>query len=183
VNQHDRWSILRAGQRQVRSYSVGVDELVPDTGQIQRNVRRWQDGDMRKRWTAAGMLQAEQQFRRITGYSDLAKLVIAIEQRHLLLQSQTGTTPTPVSPLPSDPQPSRTITELPRRSGQPPAALTREGSRAAGVWMRSRLRLRAAKNMVAGPCGSPDDPRSLSGCLVVLATSLLTNRRRDGRAA
>jgi hypothetical protein len=28
----------------------------------QRNVKRWQDGDMRKRWTAAGMLVAEQQF-------------------------------------------------------------------------------------------------------------------------
>ena len=41
----------------------------------QRNVKRWQDGDMRKRWTAAGMLVAEQQFRRIIGYRDLAKLV------------------------------------------------------------------------------------------------------------
>ena len=50
----------------------------------QRNVKRWQDGDMRKRWTAAGMLVAEQQFRRIIGYRDLAKLVIAIE-RHALL--------------------------------------------------------------------------------------------------
>lgn len=49
----------------------------------QRNVKRWQDGDMRKRWTAAGMLVAEQQFRRIIGYSDLAKLVIAIE-RHAI---------------------------------------------------------------------------------------------------
>jgi putative transposase len=41
----------------------------------QRNVKRWQDGDMRKRWTTAGMLVAEQQFRRIIGYRDLAKLV------------------------------------------------------------------------------------------------------------
>ncbi len=49
----------------------------------QRNVKRWQDGDMRKRWTAAGMLVAEQQFRRIIGYRDLAKLVIAVE-RHAL---------------------------------------------------------------------------------------------------
>jgi putative transposase len=49
----------------------------------QRNVKRWQDGDMRKRWTAAGMLVAEQQFRRIIGYRDLAKLVIAVE-RHTL---------------------------------------------------------------------------------------------------
>jgi hypothetical protein len=39
---------------------------------------------MRKRWTAAGMLVAEQQFRRIIGYRDLAKLVIAIE-RHTIL--------------------------------------------------------------------------------------------------
>ena len=47
-------------------------ELVRHT---QRDVKRWQDADMRKRWTAAGMLQAEQQFPRIMGYSDLAKLV------------------------------------------------------------------------------------------------------------
>ena len=46
----------------------------------QRNVKRWRDGDMRKRWTAAGMLVAEQQFRRIIGYRDLAKLIIAIER-------------------------------------------------------------------------------------------------------
>ncbi len=46
----------------------------------QRNVKRWRDGDMRKRWTAAGMLVAEQQFRRIIGYRHLAKLVIAIER-------------------------------------------------------------------------------------------------------
>ena len=51
----------------------------------QRNVKRWQDGDMRKRWTAAGMLQAERQFRRIVGYRDLAKLVIAIERNAILV--------------------------------------------------------------------------------------------------
>ncbi len=50
----------------------------------QRNVKHWKDGDMRKRWTAAGMLVAEQQFRRIIGYRDLAKLVIAVE-RHAIL--------------------------------------------------------------------------------------------------
>jgi hypothetical protein len=49
----------------------------------QRNIKRWQGGDMRKRWTAAGMLVAEQQFRRIIGYRDLATLVIAVE-RHAL---------------------------------------------------------------------------------------------------
>ena len=56
---------------------------------LQRNVKRWRDGDMRKRWTAAGMLVAEQQFRRIIGYRDLAKLVIAVE-RHAILAAATN---------------------------------------------------------------------------------------------
>jgi hypothetical protein len=46
-------------------------------------VKRRRDGDMRKRWTAARMLVAEQQFRRIIGYRQLAKIVIAVE-RHAL---------------------------------------------------------------------------------------------------
>src|SRR4051794_40981688 len=57
----------------------------------QRNVKHWQRGDMRKRWTAAGMLVAEQQFRRIIGYRDLAKLVIAVE-RHALQTAPRTTT-------------------------------------------------------------------------------------------
>ena len=46
-----------------------------------RNVKRWQSGDMCLRWTAAGMLEAEQQFRKVIGYSDLAKLAIARRAR------------------------------------------------------------------------------------------------------
>jgi putative transposase len=45
-----------------------------------RNVKRWQSGDMALRWTAAGMLEAERQFRRIIGYRDLAELAVAIER-------------------------------------------------------------------------------------------------------
>jgi putative transposase len=59
------------------------ESMVEIVRYTQRNVKRWRDGDMRRRWTAAGMLVAEQQFRRIIGYRDLAKLVIAIE-RHTL---------------------------------------------------------------------------------------------------
>jgi transposase-like protein len=60
------------------------ESMIEIVRHTQRNVKRWQDGDMRKRWTAAGMLVAEQQFRRIIGYRDLAKLVIAVE-RHAIL--------------------------------------------------------------------------------------------------
>jgi putative transposase len=63
------------------------ESMIEIVRHTQRNVKRWRDGDMRKRWTAAGMLVAEQQFRRIIGYRDLAKLVIAIE-RHALLVAE-----------------------------------------------------------------------------------------------
>jgi putative transposase len=62
----------------------------------QRNVKRRQDGDMRKRWTAAGMLVAEQQFRRIIGHRDLAKLVIAVE-RHTILTAPNSLDPPEVA--------------------------------------------------------------------------------------
>jgi hypothetical protein len=55
----------------------------------QRNVTYWRDGNMRKRWTAAGMLEAERQFRRIIGYKDLATLVIAIERHALAVAAPT----------------------------------------------------------------------------------------------
>jgi hypothetical protein len=48
----------------------------------QRNVKRWSSGEMAQRWTAAGMLDAERQFRKIIGYRDLATLVVAIERNH-----------------------------------------------------------------------------------------------------
>jgi putative transposase len=57
-----------------------------------RNVKRWQSGEMGLRWTAAGMLEAERQFRRIIGYRDLAKLAIAIEHD---LTPATTPSPTP----------------------------------------------------------------------------------------
>jgi len=65
------------------------ESMIEIVRHTQRNVKRWHDGDMRKRWTAAGMLVAEQQFRRIIGYKDLAQLVIAIE-RHALLNAKNN---------------------------------------------------------------------------------------------
>ena len=67
------------------------ESMIEIVRHTQRNVKRWQGGDMRKRWTAAGMLVAEQQFRRIIGYRHLAKLVIAVE-RHALRTAPTPTT-------------------------------------------------------------------------------------------
>ena len=59
------------------------EPMIEIVRRTQRNVKRWREGDMRKRWTAAGVLEAERQFRRIIGSRHLAELVIAIE-RHAL---------------------------------------------------------------------------------------------------
>jgi hypothetical protein len=65
------------------------------------------------------MLVAEQQFRRIIGYRDLAKLVIAIELTPPSLPTTTAALRSFASPLPSDHQPVRIAVEVPRPSGQP----------------------------------------------------------------
>jgi transposase-like protein len=47
----------------------------------QRNVKHWSSGEMGLRWTAAGMLEAERQFRKVIGYTQLPQLAVAIEHR------------------------------------------------------------------------------------------------------
>jgi putative transposase len=43
-----------------------------------RNVKRWQPGDMRLRWAAAGMLAAQAQYRRVQGFRQLPAVAKAI---------------------------------------------------------------------------------------------------------
>jgi transposase-like protein len=58
------------------------ESMIEIVRRTQRNVKRWSSGEMALRWTAAGMLEAERQFRKIIGYRDLATLVTAIERDH-----------------------------------------------------------------------------------------------------
>lgn len=63
-----------------------------------RNVKRWQAGDMRLRWAAAGMTAAETQFRRVKGYRQLPALQAALakeisktaEHNELVLDKQAS---------------------------------------------------------------------------------------------
>src|SRR5208283_4418578 len=64
------------------------ESMIETVRRTSRNVKRWQSGEMCLRWTAAGMLEAERQFRKITGYRDLAKLALAVEKQ---LQPQPTT--------------------------------------------------------------------------------------------
>jgi len=54
-----------------------------------RNVKRWRDGKMIRRWTAAGMEVAQKQFRRVNGYSAIPKLIAALRV-HAEKVSQEG---------------------------------------------------------------------------------------------
>jgi len=56
------------------------ESMIETVRRTSRNVKRWQNGDMCLRWTAAGMLEAERQFRKIIGHADLAKLALAVER-------------------------------------------------------------------------------------------------------
>jgi len=56
-----------------------IESMIGICRSTSRNVKRWQNGDMCLRWTAAGMLEAERQFRKIIGYQHLAGLALAVE--------------------------------------------------------------------------------------------------------
>ena len=71
------------------------ESMIEIVRRTQRNVKRWSSGEMALRWTAAGMLEAERQFRKIIGYKDLASLVVAIEHDHdSRRHTDTARTPT-----------------------------------------------------------------------------------------
>jgi putative transposase len=56
------------------------ESMIETVRRVSRNVKRWHNGDMCLRWTAAGMLEAERQFRKVIGYTDLAKLAVSVER-------------------------------------------------------------------------------------------------------
>jgi putative transposase len=82
---------IRGNLRKTLESTNPCESMIECVRRTARNVKRWQSGDMCLRWTAAGMLEAERQFRRIIGYADLAKLVTAIERE---LDQPTAPTPT-----------------------------------------------------------------------------------------
>ena len=65
-----------------------VESMIEIVRAHARNVKRWQDGDMRLRWAAAGMLTAAEQFRRVKGYRQLLQLATAL--RHAIGAEDTS---------------------------------------------------------------------------------------------
>jgi putative transposase len=59
-----------------------VESMISVARTTMRNVKNWRDGDMKKRWVAAGMLEAQRSFRRVRGYKQMPALVAALH-RHV----------------------------------------------------------------------------------------------------
>jgi transposase-like protein len=78
-----------------------IESMIEIIRRTSRNVKRWQSGDMCLRWTAAGMLEAETQFRKVVGYTDLAKLALAVERDIAAQRVSTHTTTHEETPTPA----------------------------------------------------------------------------------
>jgi putative transposase len=55
-----------------------IENLIGSARRTSRNVTRWRSGEMINRWAAVGLLQAEEHFRRISGYRHMPLLKRAL---------------------------------------------------------------------------------------------------------
>jgi len=77
-----RLGVSGALYRTLRSTNA-IENLNGLVGHFVRNVRRWRDGRMLVRWIAAGLTEARRSFRRVRGYTDIPKLIRALDRRTL----------------------------------------------------------------------------------------------------
>ena len=97
-----------------------------DLPRTSRNVKHWQNGDMCLRWTAAGMLEAERQFRKIIGYRHLARLAVAVEAD--VTSQRAADPPTLTPPSPPRDRPGRYARDHQLITGPPPRSSTATGT-------------------------------------------------------
>ena len=55
-----------------------IENLIGTLRHVTRNIKRWRDGDMRRRWIGLGLLRAAERFRRIKRHGELGVLVTAL---------------------------------------------------------------------------------------------------------
>ena len=77
-------TLHRLGLPEALRKSLSSTNLIESAFSVARNVtarvKRWRGGDMRLRWSAAGLLQAEKNFRRVRGCKLMPKLLIALDR-------------------------------------------------------------------------------------------------------
>ena len=58
-----------------------IESMISIARRTTGRVTRWKDGSMKKRWIAAGMLEAERSFRRVRGHQDMVELVDGLQRQ------------------------------------------------------------------------------------------------------
>ncbi len=55
-----------------------IESMISTVRTVTGRVKTWKDGDMKKRWIATGMIEAQRSFRRVRGHTQMATLATAI---------------------------------------------------------------------------------------------------------
>ena len=74
-----------------------IESMISIARTTTSNVKRWRDGEMRRRWCAAGMLEAEKSFRRVRGYRQMPALVAQLRAHAETVTSSCDTGKEPIA--------------------------------------------------------------------------------------
>ena len=58
-----------------------IESMISIARRTTGRITRWKDGSMKKRWIAAGILEAERSFRRDRGHTDMKLLAAALHRQ------------------------------------------------------------------------------------------------------
>jgi putative transposase len=80
-------TVIRLGvpnllRRTLSSTNV-IESALSVTRTVTARVKRWREGDMRQRWCSAGLMRAEEKFRRAKGYRQIPQLLAALDSTQL----------------------------------------------------------------------------------------------------
>lgn len=84
-----RLSVPELLRRTLSSTNV-IESALSVTRNVTSRVKRWREGDMRRRWCAAGLMRAEQKFKRVKGYRQIPQLVAALDAQRLDAKGKAG---------------------------------------------------------------------------------------------
>jgi transposase-like protein len=69
--------------RKTLSSTNPIESCFSVTRSITGRVKRWRKGDMVQRWTVAALLRAESRFRRVRGYREIPRLLVAMQLKSI----------------------------------------------------------------------------------------------------
>ncbi len=69
---------ITGGLRRSLTNTNCIESMISTVRVVTHRVKNWQDGDMKKRWIATGMIEAQRSFRRVRGHTQMTDLVTRI---------------------------------------------------------------------------------------------------------